>query len=89
MYVLYIVEFNVDSRLLRASSLLSQLQSQQSERLSLPPYTSSEGHLLLHPPSEEEVGVAMEVRQELASLVAEVRVQIYEPPLDLNTKCFV
>ncbi len=69
----------MDSGLLRASSLLSQLQSQQSERLSLPPYTSPEGHLLLHPPSKEEVGVATEVRQELASLTAVVSNGLYAP----------
>lgn len=62
----------MDASLLRASALLNQLQSHQTERLSLPPYLSSEGHLLLHPPSKHEVGVASDVRQELASLVAVV-----------------
>lgn len=63
---------SVDVNLLRTSSLLSQLQTQQTDRLSLPPYLSSEGHIFLHSPSQEEVGVATEVRQELASLAAVV-----------------
>lgn len=57
---------------MRTSSLLSELQAQQTDRLSLPPYLSTTGHLLLHPPSQEEVGMASEVRQELATLAAAV-----------------
>ena len=63
---------SVEVGLLRASNLLSQLQEHQTERLSLPPYLSSEGHSLLPPPSEEEMGVASEVRQELAALTSVV-----------------
>ena len=65
-------ETSVGVGLLRTSSLLSQLQAQQSERLSLPSYVSSEGHHLLALPSQEEVGLATELRQELATLTSVV-----------------
>ena len=57
--------------LMKTSSLLSQLQEHQEERLSQSPYVSQD-HLILPGPSEQEVGVASEIRQELANLTAVV-----------------
>lgn len=70
---------SVAAGLMRASSLLSELQAQQTERLSLPSYLSAEGHRLLHSPSQQEVGMASEVRQELASLAEVVRCSALSP----------
>lgn len=59
---------------MQTSSLLTQLQARQKERLALPSYKADlRGHLLLPPPTHEEVGVAREVRQKLATLTAMVK----------------
>lgn len=63
---------DIDARLRHTSNLLSELQKQQNERLSLPPVKNTEGHMVLSGPSHEETNTVQDIRTELASLTAQV-----------------
>jgi len=76
----------VDEKLQETSSLLVELQSKQEERLSQPPSISpTSGHLILKPPSQDEMGVAKEIQQTLASLTAMVNSATFVRMLDLHS----